>query len=109
MPITKELERLEKSQATLKEILKVNMLEPFKDSDLKFITTHMSRLRKHECWVKFDDKVTKSLAFELNKIFFEVIIANGFDKNALNLLKSKKNLRLIDASNFSFNEYLKFI
>ena len=61
MPTIKDLEQLEKSQATLKEILKVNMLEPFKYSDLKFIMTHMTRLRKHECWVKFDDKTTKAL------------------------------------------------
>ena len=53
-------------------------------------------------------KVTKSLALELNKIFLEVIIANGFDKNALKILKSKKNLRLIDAKNFSLDEILKF-
>jgi len=53
-------------------------------------------------------KINKALAIELNKVFFEVIIANGFDKDALKLLKSKKNLRLIDASNFSLNEILKF-
>jgi phosphoribosylaminoimidazolecarboxamide formyltransferase / IMP cyclohydrolase len=53
-------------------------------------------------------KINKSLALELNKIFLEVIIANGFDKNALKLLKSKKNLRLIDASNFLLNEILRF-
>ena len=41
-------------------------------------------------------------------MFFEVIIANGFDKDALKLLKSKKNLRLIDASNFLLNEILRF-
>ncbi len=35
-------------------------------------------------------KITKSLAQELKKIFFEVIIANGFDKNALKILKIKK-------------------
>jgi phosphoribosylaminoimidazolecarboxamide formyltransferase / IMP cyclohydrolase len=52
-------------------------------------------------------KITKSLALELNKIFLEVIIANGFDKNALKILRSKKNLRLIDVSNFSFNNILK--
>tara|TARA_B100001093_G_scaffold436346_1_gene434714 strand:- start:3162 stop:4718 length:1557 start_codon:yes stop_codon:yes gene_type:complete len=52
-------------------------------------------------------KITKSLASELSKIFLEVIIANGFDKNALNILKSKKNLRLIDASNYSINNNLK--
>ena len=53
-------------------------------------------------------KITKPLAIELNKIFLEVIIANGFDKEALKILKLKKNLRLIDASNFSLNEILEF-
>ncbi|MBD1174446.1 bifunctional phosphoribosylaminoimidazolecarboxamide formyltransferase/IMP cyclohydrolase [Pelagibacterales bacterium SAG-MED01] len=53
-------------------------------------------------------KVTQNLASELNKIFLEVIIANGFDKNALKILKSRKNLRLIDATKFSLSEILKF-
>ena len=53
-------------------------------------------------------KVNKTLALELNKVFLEVIIANGFDKNALKILKLKKNLRLIDASKFSTNEFLRF-
>ena len=48
-------------------------------------------------------KINKILALELNKIFLEVIIANGFDKKALKILKLKKNLRLIDASNFTLN------
>ena len=53
-------------------------------------------------------KINKKLAIELNKIFLEVIIANGFDKDALKILKSKKNLRLIDSSKFSINDFLKF-
>jgi phosphoribosylaminoimidazolecarboxamide formyltransferase/IMP cyclohydrolase len=53
-------------------------------------------------------KVNNLLALELNKIFLEVIIANGFDKKALETLKIKKNLRLIDASNFSFDPDSKF-
>ncbi len=53
-------------------------------------------------------KVNEKLALELNKIFLEVIIANGFEKKAIKVLKSKKNLRLIDASNFSLNEIHKF-
>ena len=53
-------------------------------------------------------KITKNIAEELNKIFLEVIIANGFDKNSLKILKSKKNLRLVDASNYSFDEIIKF-
>jgi phosphoribosylaminoimidazolecarboxamide formyltransferase / IMP cyclohydrolase len=53
-------------------------------------------------------KITKNLALELNKIYLEVIVANGFNKDALRLLKLKKNLRLIDASKFSLKEILKF-
>jgi len=52
-------------------------------------------------------KINKNLAVELNKLFLEVIIANGFEKNALKLLKRKKNLRLIDATNYSFKEILR--
>ena len=54
-------------------------------------------------------KINKNLAVELNKIFLEVIISNGFDKEALKLLKKKKNLRLIDATDYSFKELLRFI
>jgi len=54
-------------------------------------------------------KINKSLAVELNKLFLEVIVSNGFDKEALKLLKKKKNLRLIDATNYSFKEILRFI
>ena len=53
-------------------------------------------------------KLTSRIALELNKNFLEVVIANGFDKNALKILKSKKNLRLIDATNFSLKKILKF-
>ena len=37
-----------------------------------------------------------------------MIIGNGFEKNAIKILKTKKNLRLIDASKFSLNKDLKF-
>ncbi len=54
-------------------------------------------------------KITKLLALELNKLFLEVIIANNFDTNALKILKKKKNLRLIDASNYKVNDGLKHV
>ena len=40
------------------------------------------------------------MAIELNKIFFEVIVSRGFEKNALKILKKRKNIRLIDSSKF---------
>jgi len=54
-------------------------------------------------------KINKNIAIELNKLFLEVIISNGFNKEALKILKKKKNLRLVDATNYSFKEKLKFI
>ncbi|MDC3120323.1 bifunctional phosphoribosylaminoimidazolecarboxamide formyltransferase/IMP cyclohydrolase [Candidatus Pelagibacter sp.] len=54
-------------------------------------------------------KITKLLALELSKLFLEVIIANKFDTNALKILKKKKNLRLIDASNYTINDSLKYL
>ena len=53
-------------------------------------------------------KVNKKLSLELNNIFLEVIIGNGFDNDALKVLKKKKNLRLIDATNFKLSENLRF-
>ncbi len=53
-------------------------------------------------------KINKNLALELNKIFLEVVVANDFDKEAIKILKTKKNLRLINANNFSFEELHKF-
>ena len=45
-------------------------------------------------------KINKKIAIELNKIFFEVIIADEFDKDALYILKKKKNVRLIKSKNY---------
>ena len=53
-------------------------------------------------------KINKILAIELNNIFLEVVIANGFDSAALKVLKKKKNLRLIDATKFEVKNLLRF-
>ena len=44
--------------------------------------------------------VTKKLALELRKIFFEIIIAKDFQKDALKILNKRKNIRLINSSKF---------
>ena len=54
-------------------------------------------------------KVTKHLAVELNKLFLEVIIANGFNSDAIKILNKKKNLRLIDGTNYISEEPFKFV
>ena len=53
-------------------------------------------------------KINKALAMQLNNIFLEVVIANGFEPSALKILKNKKNLRLIDATNFIIKDLVKF-
>ena len=43
-------------------------------------------------------KMTYNVAKEIAKNYYEVIVAKGFEKKALAIFKSKKNLRLIDSS-----------
>ena len=54
-------------------------------------------------------KINSELAIELNKLFLEVIIGSSFDKKALEILKKKKNIRLLDSSNYIFKENLKLV
>ena len=51
-------------------------------------------------------KINKKIAFEINKNFLEVILAKGYDKESLEILKKKKNLRIIDISNFKFKSLI---
>lgn len=45
--------------------------------------------------VVINREVTKSLAEKMAKIFLEVIVAPGYEKEALEILKEKKNLRVL--------------
>jgi phosphoribosylaminoimidazolecarboxamide formyltransferase/IMP cyclohydrolase len=54
-------------------------------------------------------KIKKKLAVQLNKIFLEVVVSNGFEKDALKILKKRKNLRLIDANNLSLINTSNFL
>jgi len=45
-------------------------------------------------------KIDKKIASEISKNFIEVLLAKGFDKNSLEILRRKKNLRIIDISKF---------
>ena len=54
--------------------------------------------------VAINSVVSEKLALELNKTYFEVIASKGFQKDALRILKKKKNVRLIDVSKFNLLE-----
>ncbi len=51
-------------------------------------------------------KMNKKVANEVTKNFLEVILSNGFDKGSLKILKRKKNLRIIDISNFKYKDQM---
>ena len=48
-------------------------------------------------------RISKKIANEINKNFLEVILAKGFEKESLKILKRKKNLRIIDITNFKLD------
>ena len=45
-------------------------------------------------------KIKKKIAQEIIKNFLEVIMARGFEKDAIKILRKKKNLRIIDINNY---------
>ena len=55
-------------------------------------------------------KINRKIAKEMSKTFFEVILAKGFQKEALSILQSRKNLILINISKFKLNlsEQIKY-
>ena len=59
--------------------------------------------------VAVNSVISKKLALELNKIFFEVILSPGFKKDALKILKKNKNIRLIDYSKFNLVENKNYL
>lgn len=56
--------------------------------------------------VAFSKSVNKEVAKLLNSVFLEVVIAPDFDEDALEILKTKKNIRLIKL-NTSLEDYKK--
>ena len=52
-------------------------------------------------------KINKKIANEIGKQFFEVVLSNGFANDALEILKKKKNLRIIDVSKYKQNNKIK--
>ncbi|WP_053955870.1 bifunctional phosphoribosylaminoimidazolecarboxamide formyltransferase/IMP cyclohydrolase [Inediibacterium massiliense] len=49
-------------------------------------------------------KIDKKTAEEINKIFIEIVIAPDFDEDALEILQSKKNIRIVKLPNISVKQ-----
>jgi len=45
-------------------------------------------------------KITKKIANEINKNFLEVVLATSFEKEAITILRKKRNLRVVDISRY---------
>lgn len=54
--------------------------------------------------VAFNREVDEKTAEEINKIFLEIVIAPDFSEKALEILKSKKNIRLLKVNNIGNNK-----
>ena len=48
-------------------------------------------------------KINTAIAEQINKNFLEVILAKGFEKNAIKILSKKRNLRIVDMSKYKQN------
>jgi len=59
--------------------------------------------------VAVNSSISKKLAIELSKTFFEVIVSRGFESGALKFLKKKKNIRLVDYTKFNFNNKKNYL
>ncbi len=51
--------------------------------------------------VVFNKRIDEKTAEEINKIFVEIIVAPSYEDRALEILKSKKNIRLLQIKNIS--------
>ena len=51
-------------------------------------------------------KINKKIAKEINKTFYEVVIADKFDKDAIKILMRRPSLRIINSSKFKSNSDL---
>ena len=58
--------------------------------------------------VAINSIISKKLALKLNENFFEIILSRGFKKDALKVLKKRKNIRLIDYSKFNLSHNIHY-
>ena len=59
--------------------------------------------------VAINSIITKKLALEISKVFFEIVVAKGFNKDSLKILKRKKNIILIDIKKYDFTNKKNYL
>ena len=73
MPTQKELDQIEKSKATFKEITKVHMREPFTDPEFHALFGNMKRLKKNGCDLLWTPDITDSLNKDKGKLLGKMV------------------------------------
>ena len=68
MPTKNELEQIQNAKASLKEILKVHMREPFTDPEFHALFGNMKRLKKNGCDLLWTPDITDSLNKDKGKL-----------------------------------------
>jgi phosphoribosylaminoimidazolecarboxamide formyltransferase/IMP cyclohydrolase len=59
--------------------------------------------------VAINSIITKKLALEINKIFFEIVISRGFKKDSLKIMRKKRNIRLINCNKFNLTNKKNYL
>lgn len=73
MPTKKELEQIQNAKASLKEILKVHMREPFSDPEFHALFGNMKRLKKNGCDLLWTPDITDSLNKDKGKLLGKML------------------------------------
>ena len=55
-----------------------------------------------------NSQVTRDVAEEINKIFIEIVMAPSYTDEALEVLESKKNIRILEIENIIRSEYKEY-
>ena len=59
--------------------------------------------------VAINSIITKKLALEINKIFFEIVISRGFKKDSLKIMKKRRNIGLINCNKFNLTNKKNYL
>lgn len=78
-PTPEEIEQLKKSQATLNEILKVHLREPFSRSELEMLAkNHFQTLKKYNCQVLWDQKIIDEINKKKTSNYLKKCVSEGY-------------------------------
>ena len=77
--MNEEIEKLMNSQATLKEILKVHLREPFDRTELEVLAkNHFVTLKKYNCQVLWEQKIIDEITKKKTSEYLKKCTSEGY-------------------------------